>query len=122
MNKIAMALLLFVAIFLILIGIVFIIAGETDNLLVGIVLIVVSVILLVFVYRSQKIEASKPKLVNQTIKVDMGGSGQFQEKQFKCKSCGAPLTEKDFKVIQGGIMVSCPYCGTAYALEEAPKW
>jgi hypothetical protein len=25
-------------------------------------------------------------------------------------------------VIQGGVMMTCPYCGAVAALEEAPKW
>jgi DNA-directed RNA polymerase subunit RPC12/RpoP len=40
----------------------------------------------------------------------------------KCKSCGAPIEDKNLTVIQGGVMAKCPYCGAVFALEEAPKW
>ena len=39
-----------------------------------------------------------------------------------CRQCGAPVEQKDIKVVQGGLMVTCPYCSAVYALEEAPKW
>lgn len=122
MNKIAYALVLALAIFLILLGGIFIIAGGTDNLLVGAVFIVIAALLFFLAYRSDKMEASKPKLINQTFNVQMSGSGQLEQKQLKCRSCGAPLEDKDLKVVQGGVVVKCPYCGSVYALEEAPKW
>lgn len=114
--------LLFVAIFLLLLGALFIIAGETMNLVTGGVMVLIAIVLIFFSYQSEKVRASQPKLINQTFNVKMEGSGQMQQKQLQCKSCGAPLAEKDLKVISGGIMVTCPYCGTSYALEEAPKW
>ncbi len=122
MNKIATGAALFIAIFLILLGMIFVIAGGLDNYAVGGIMILVAAILLFFVYRSTKIEAAKPTLVSQTYNVKMEGSGQLQQKQLTCKNCGAPLSDKDLTVIQGGIMVKCPYCGSVYALEEAPKW
>lgn len=122
MSKIISALLLFVAIFLLLLGIVFLIAGETVNLITGAIMIMVAIVLIFFSYQSERIRAAQPKLINQTFNVKMEGSGQLTQKELRCRSCGAPLEDKDLKVISGGIMVSCPYCGTKYALEEAPKW
>jgi predicted RNA-binding Zn-ribbon protein involved in translation (DUF1610 family) len=122
LNKVLMGVVLFLAIFLILLGAIFIIASGMENIVVGAVFVVIAAILLLFVYRSEKIEAAKPTLVNQTFNVQMEGSGQLNQKQLTCKSCGAPLTDKDLKVVQGGVVVHCPYCGTIYALEEAPKW
>ncbi len=122
MNKVLSGLLVFVAISFILLGGLFIIAGETTNLITGVLLLVVAGALLFLVYRSDKVEAARPKLVNQTFNVQMGGSGTLQQKQMTCRSCGAPLSDKDLSVVKGGIMVKCPYCGSVYALEEAPKW
>jgi predicted RNA-binding Zn-ribbon protein involved in translation (DUF1610 family) len=70
----------------------------------------------------KKIEASKPKLINQTFNVQMSGSGQLEQKQMTCRSCGAPLEDKNLSVVSGGVVVKCPYCGSVYAMEEAPKW
>ncbi len=85
-------------------------------------MVLIAIVLIFFSYKSEKVRAAQPKLVSQTFNVKMEASGQMEQKQLKCKSCGAPLADKDLKVISGGIMVSCPYCGTTYALEESPKW
>ncbi len=122
MNKVLTGAILFLAIFMILLGMIFIIASGIENIATGAVFVVIAVILLIFVYRTTKIEAAKPSVVNQTFQVKMEGSGDLKEKELRCKSCGAPLTDKNLKVIQGGVMMTCPYCGAVSALEEAPKW
>jgi predicted RNA-binding Zn-ribbon protein involved in translation (DUF1610 family) len=122
LNKILNAVLVFVAIFLILFGGIFIIASGMENLLVGGVFVLVAAVLLLYVYRSEKIEAARPKVMNQTFNVKMSGSGQLEQKQLTCRSCGAPLADKDLSVVSGVVVVKCPYCGSVYALEEAPKW
>lgn len=122
MNRIAQGLVLFVAIFLILLGVIFLIASGTDNLITGAVLVLIAVMLLLFSYRSQKIEAAKPTLVSQNFNVKMEGSGALDQKELKCRSCGAPLSEKDLKVVEGGVVMVCPYCNTVTSLQESPKW
>ena len=123
MNKIVEGLVLFVAIFLILLGVIFLIAaGTVQNLVTGAVLVLIAAMLLFFVYRSSKIEAAKPTLVTQNFDVKMEGTGGTQQKELKCRSCGAPLSEKDLKVVQGAVVVTCPYCNTVTTLEESPKW
>ena len=122
MNKVLTGAILFLAIFMILLGMIFIIASGMENIATGAVFVVIAVILLFFAYRTTKIEAAKPSVINQTFQVKMEGSGDLKEKELRCKSCGAPLTDKNLKVIQGGVMMTCPYCGAVAALEEAPKW
>lgn len=122
MNRIAQGLVLFVAIFLILLGAIFLIASGTDNLITGALLVLIAVLLLFFSYRSQKIEAAKPTLVTQNFDVKMEGSGTLDQKELKCRSCGAPLSEKDLKVVEGGVVMVCPYCNTVTSLQESPKW
>ena len=122
MNKVLTGAILFLAIFMILLGMIFIIASGIENIATGAVFVVIAVILLFFAYRTTKIEAAKPSVINQTFQVKMEGSGDLKEKELRCKSCGAPLTDKNLKVIQGGVMMTCPYCGAVAALEEAPKW
>jgi intracellular septation protein A len=122
MGKLMQGFLVFVAVSLMLLGMVFIIASDIETIAIGAVMVLVAVGLLVLVYRMTKIEASKPTVVSQTFNVKMDGSGQFNAKEMKCKSCGAPITDKDLKVIHGGIMATCPYCGAVFAMEEAPKW
>jgi len=122
MGKLVQGFLVFVAVSMMLLGMVFVITSVIENIAIGTVMVLVAVGLLVLVYRMTKIEASKPTVVSQTFNVKMDGSGQFNAKEMKCKSCGAPITDKDLKVIQGGIMATCPYCGAVFAMEEAPKW
>ncbi|MDW5562301.1 MAG: hypothetical protein SA339_03670 [Methanomassiliicoccus sp.] len=122
MNKLLSGLITVLAIFLILLGGLFIIAGEIENIAIGGVMVLVAALLLFYIYKVERIEAAKPKLINQTFNVQMGGSGKMEQKQLTCRQCGAPLEDKDLRVVQGGVMVKCPYCGTVYALEEAPKW
>jgi DNA-directed RNA polymerase subunit RPC12/RpoP len=122
MNKLLSGLMTFLAILLILLGGIFIIAGGLENVAIGAAMVLVAVGLFFYLYRMERIEAAKPKLINQTFNVEMGGSGKLEQKQLTCRQCGAPLEDKDLRVVQGGVMVKCPYCGTVYALEEAPKW
>ncbi len=122
MNKLLSGLITVLAVFLILLGGIFIVAGDIENIAIGAAMVLVAVGLLYYIYRLEKVEASKPKLINQTFNVQMSGSGKLDQKQLTCRQCGAPLEDKDLRVVQGGVMVKCPYCGTIYALEEAPKW
>ena len=122
MNRITQALLRFLSIFLILLGVIFLIAGGIASMSTGLMLAVIGLIVLLFVYRLQKADANRPMIVNQKVNISMDAGGKMEERQLKCKSCGAALTEKDLKIIEGGVMMTCPYCGTVTNLEEAPKW
>ncbi|OPY33150.1 MAG: hypothetical protein A4E32_00824 [Methanomassiliicoccales archaeon PtaU1.Bin124] len=122
MNRIVEGLIVFVAIVLIILGAIFLIAGGAQNIMTGAVLVLLAVVLLFYNYRSQKIQAAKPTLVTQNFNVKMEGTGQTERKELKCRSCGATLSEKDIKVVQGGVVITCPYCGTVTTLEESPKW
>lgn len=122
MSKIVTGVVVFVAILLLLLGAVFVIASGLENIAIGAILILIALVLFFFVYRTEKIEAAKPTMVSQTFNVKMEGSGKLTEKELKCRSCGATLTDKDLKVVKGAVMATCPYCGTVQAYEEAPKW
>lgn len=122
MNRIIEAFVIFVAIVMLLLGAIFLIAAGTQNIITGVVLMVIAAVLLLFAYRSQKIEASKPTLVTQNFNVSMEGTGRTEQKELKCRSCGATLTDKDLKVVDGGVMMTCPYCSTVSTFEESPKW
>lgn len=122
MNKVVAGMAVFAGVVLLLLGAIFIIAWGIENIAIGLVLIVIAVVLFFFVYRSEKIAATKPTLVSQTFNVKMEGSGQLTQKELKCRSCGAVLSDKDLKVAEGAVVSKCPYCGTVQAFEEAPKW
>ena len=122
MNKLVEGFVVFSGIVLLFLGAVFLIAAGSGDIVIGLVMVVLALVLFALVYRWEKIAAAKPTLVSQTFNVKMEGSGKMDDKEMRCKSCGAPLTDKDLKVVQGGVMVTCPYCGATYAMEEAPKW
>lgn len=105
-----------------LLGVIFLVAWSPETSAVGVALIVIGAGMMYYTYRVEKIEASRPKLVSQTFNVSMSGSGEISQKGIGCRSCGAPVTEKDIKVVEGGLMATCPYCGVVFALQEAPKW
>ena len=70
---------------------IFLITAVVVNVVTGGVLVLIALVLLVFAYRSQKVEAAKPTLVTQNFDVKMEGSGKLDQKELKCPSCGAPL-------------------------------
>ena len=128
MNKVLMYILLFVALGLLAFGVLLLMAYDPGNkdfandLAYGLILILIAVMLFAFVFYINNKEASKPTIVQQNVNVTMAGSGQFQEKKMTCRSCGAPIEQKEVKLISGGLMYTCSYCGSTGALEEAPKW
>ena len=103
-------------------GFIFIVAGGADNMLVGGVCLLLGVLLFIITYLLVRAEAKRPQTVNQNINVTMSGSGEFKEKSIQCPACGAPVKDEDIKLIEGGLMVSCPFCEKVSALEEEPKW
>lgn len=122
MNKLVGALITFAGICLVILGAIFLIAWSIENAVAGGMMVLIGAGLMYYVYRVEKIEAAKPQLVSQTFNVTMSGSGKMAQKNMKCKSCGAPIAEKDVTVVQGGLMAKCPYCGVVFAMQEAPKW
>jgi hypothetical protein len=120
MNKALMVVLVFAAMIFLLGGALFLIgASVASDYAVGGVMLLIAVVVLVITWR---LAAGSPTVVQQTFNVQMSGSGQLQQKRMACRQCGAPIEEKDLKVVSGGLMVTCPYCKAVYALEEAPKW
>ena len=101
-------------------GAIFIIAGGSDNMLVGGVLVCIGLLMFLAAYMMVRAEARRP--MNVTHNVQMSGSGEFRERAIQCPGCGGNVADKDVKLIDGGLMISCPFCGKVSALEEQPKW
>jgi hypothetical protein len=53
-------------------------------------------------------------------KIDL--SGDVSLEKMTCRNCGGTLTSDNIKMVAGAPVVTCPYCGTSYQLEEEPKW
>ncbi len=105
--------------FLVLFGIVFCAAAAATGLwqrwILGGILLGAGVA--IFYIVGMKIPATQ---VNVTQKIDL--SGDVQLEHLTCKSCGATLDSKSVTVSAGAIFVKCPFCGSQYQMEEAPKW
>lgn len=49
-------------------------------------------------------------------------SGDVSLEKMSCRNCGGALSSENVKVMAGAVVVTCPFCGTSYHLEEEPKW
>ena len=89
--------------------------GSTGVLL-GAIALVAGIVMIVLVARKTKQETAQ----NVTVKVDLPGDTKIE--QMKCRSCGGTLTADNIKLVNGGPVVTCPYCNSVYQLTEEPKW
>jgi len=120
MIKIVGAMSVFGGLVFLGLGFIFIVAGGTDNMLIGAVCAGLGLLLFLVVFLMVRAEAKRPTLVTQNIQ--MSGSGEFREKAIQCPACGGSVADRDIKLIDGGLMLNCPFCGKVSALEEQPKW
>jgi uncharacterized Zn-finger protein len=100
-----------------LLGLVFIIGnqGQVARIILGAVLLVAAGVLIYMVQmRPQGIDTRNVQ------QIDL--SGDVGLERLKCQNCDAPLDKESLEVKAGAIFVHCPYCGTSYQIEEAPKW
>jgi Zn finger protein HypA/HybF involved in hydrogenase expression len=98
-------------------GIVFVVGaqGQFMRIVVGVVLLAAAGALVL-------LALLKPKPIETTLVQKIDLSGDVNIEQMKCRSCGGILNKDSISVRAGGIFINCPYCGSAYQLEEAPKW
>lgn len=107
------------AIFLALLGVVFLYSAGQTNTVVRLLIGVIS-----FASAAGLIYLSKMRPVEHTHvhKMQLDLPGEVAMKSFECTSCGATLDSKSVKLVAGAVHVDCPYCGSSYQMEEAPKW
>jgi len=92
-------------------------ASPAGRLLVGGVLVLLGLGLIVAI----RLREPRPKqevVVRQQI--DLGGDVAMEA--LKCQSCGAQLDRSAISLVEGAVMVTCPYCHATYQLVEEPKW
>lgn len=64
----------------------------------------------------------KPKTRDVVIRQELELTGDVSLENLKCRQCGSTLSSDNTSVKVGTVFVKCPYCGSEYQLEEAPKW
>jgi hypothetical protein len=98
-------------------GLMFVVGaqGQPMRIVVGVVLMAAAIAFL-------WLAMMKPKPIETTLVQKIDLSGDISIEQMKCRSCGGLLNKDSISVRAGGIFINCPYCGSAYQLEEAPKW
>lgn len=87
--------------------------GQIARVLVGLVLFGAAGALIYLV-------RMRPQETTVVQKIDLSGDTSLEH--LSCRNCGSQLTEKSITVRAGAVFVNCEFCGTAYQLEEAPKW
>lgn len=92
-------------------------ASPGGQLLTGIILVAIALGLVVAV----RLREPKPKQ-EVTIKQQIDIGGDVSPELLKCKNCGAQLDKSAISVVEGAVMVTCPYCGANYQIVEEPKW
>ncbi len=113
-----------IAAVLVLLGVLFIIAAtspESGNpggtLLAGVLMVVIGLGIIVAV----RLREPKPEQ-QVTIRQEIEIGGDVEMEALKCESCGAQLDKSAISLVEGAVMVSCPYCSATYQIVEEPKW
>lgn len=92
-------------------------SSALGRLVVGGILVLVGLGLIV------AIRLREPKPEQQvTIRQEIDLSGDVEMEELQCRNCGAQLDAKAVSVVEGAVIVSCPYCGATYQIVEEPKW
>lgn len=107
--KVVLAVLGALTVFL---GLVFVIGGEP---LIGAVILATGGFFLLMGLR-------KPRTRDVVVKQELELTGDMSLESLKCMGCGGSLSAENTSVRAGTVFVSCPYCGSEYQMEEAPKW
>ncbi|HOC20496.1 MAG: hypothetical protein GYA30_12545 [Chloroflexi bacterium] len=98
-------------------GLMFVVGmeGEVIRLVIGLILMAGAGVM---IYLTKV----RPRHQETTViqKIDL--SGDVSLEQMRCRSCNGALSQDALEVRAGAIFVHCPYCGTTYQIEEAPKW
>ena len=114
--------------FFVLLAAVFLIAGITSVdvpvILTGFILMAVGAAPFFALYKMHQSESSRPIHYEQRINIeakDLVG-GEKGVRSLECRNCSGPITASNVRFTDMGMIIDCPYCGSVYSVEEAPKW
>jgi hypothetical protein len=92
-------------------------ASPAGRLLVGGLLVVVGLAIIVAV----RLREPRPEQ-EVTIRQEIDLTGDVELEAMQCERCGGHLGKEDVGLVEGAVMVNCPYCGATYQIVEEPKW
>jgi hypothetical protein len=92
-------------------------ASPGGRLLVGGILVVLALGIIVAI----RLREPKPEQ-KVTIQQQIDLSGDVDLETLQCRNCGARLDKSAISLVEGAVVVDCPYCGTTYQIVEEPKW
>jgi len=90
-----------------------------SRLIVGVISLAVGVVI-IWVVRTRG--PAPIQQITQQVDLDLDMPAEVTAEKLKCDSCGAELSKDDVSLVEGAVMISCPYCGTTYQITEEPKW
>jgi len=90
-----------------------------SRLIVGVVSLAIGVVI-IWVVRTRG--PATIQQITQQVDVDLDMPGDVSVDKLKCQSCGGELSKDHVSLVQGAVMINCPYCGSTYQLTEEPKW
>lgn len=118
-SSLAIVIFWFLAAALAVLGLVFMIAAGQGNAVIRFSIggfCLISAGAMVYLARQRPVQHT------HVHKMELEMPGKTELKAAECRSCGAALDSKSVSVVAGAVHVNCPYCGSSYQLEEAPKW
>ncbi|RMF48142.1 MAG: hypothetical protein D6755_04265 [Anaerolineae bacterium] len=59
---------------------------------------------------------------HETPQINLDLPGEINLQTLQCRNCGGTLSPEHITMVAGAPVVTCPYCGTSYQLNEEPKW
>jgi predicted RNA-binding Zn-ribbon protein involved in translation (DUF1610 family) len=90
-----------------------------SRLIVGVVSLGIGVVI-IWVVRTRG--PAPVQQITQQVDVQLEMGADVNVEKLKCQSCGAELSKDNVSLVQGAVMIKCPYCGSTYQLTEEPKW
>lgn len=90
-----------------------------SRLIVGVISLAIGVVI-IWVVRTRG--PAPIQQITQQVELDLEAGGELNVEKLKCQSCGAELSKDHVSLVQGAVMINCPYCASTYQLTEEPKW
>ena len=124
MHVVIRGVMVFFGLGVLFLGLVFLIAGGSENLQVGAVMVLVAIVLLLMAFLSDRgatAEVSSPRRWGRPVPPSATRPMEAEEGMV-CPYCGASVGREDVKPKEGGLVLNCPSCHQVSQVEEGVRW